>query len=103
VTVQPQPSPVRRRGHCGKRPSWQRPHTTPRIRAELKAAQSPARLLASQYGHNAKTVLKWRGRSETTDAPMEPKPKSAVLMPAEEPIIEVRRRTLLRWMTCSAV
>ena len=30
--------------------------TTPRIRAELKAAQAPARLLASQYGLNVKTV-----------------------------------------------
>jgi hypothetical protein len=45
--------------------------TTPRIRAELKAAKAPARLLASQYGLNVKTVLKWRNRVETTDAPMD--------------------------------
>ncbi len=70
--------------------------TTPRIRAELKAAQAPARLLASQYGLNVKTVLKWRDRVETSDAPMGPKPKSTVLTPAEEAIIvEFRRRTLL--------
>ena len=70
--------------------------TTPRIRAELKAAKAPARLLASQYGLNVKTVLKWRDRVETTDAPMGPKPKSTVLTPAEEAIIvEFRRRTLL--------
>jgi len=70
--------------------------TTPRIRAELKAAQAPARLLASQYGLNVKTVVKWRGRTETADAPMGPKPKSTVLTPAEEAIIvEFRRRTLL--------
>ena len=61
--------------------------TTPRIRAELKAAQAPARLLASQYGLNVKTVLKWRSRPETTDAPMGPKPKSTVLTPAEEAVI----------------
>ena len=36
--------------------------TTPRIRAELKAAKAPARLLATQYGLNVKTVLKWRNR-----------------------------------------
>ena len=55
--------------------------TTPRIRAELKAAQAPARLLASQYGLNVKTVLKWRNRTETTDAPMGPKPKSTFHFP----------------------
>ena len=49
--------------------------TTPRIRAELKAAQAPARFLASQYGLNVKTVLKWRNRPETSDAPMGPTPK----------------------------
>jgi transposase len=72
-------------------------HTTPRIRAELKAAKAPARILASQYGLNVKTVLKWRNRTETSDAPMGPrKPKSTVLTSAEEAIIvEFRRRTLL--------
>ena len=70
--------------------------TTPRIRAELKAAQAPARLIASQYGLNVKTVLKWRNRSETSDAPMGPKSKSTVLTTAEEAVIvEFRRRTLL--------
>jgi transposase-like protein len=70
--------------------------TTPRIRAELKAAKAPARLLASQYGLNVKTVLKWRTRAEMADAPMGPRPKSTVLTPAEEAIIvEFRRRTLL--------
>jgi hypothetical protein len=70
--------------------------TTPRIRAGLKAAQAPARLLASQYGLNVKTVLKWRGRFESTDAPMGPKAKSTVLTPTEEAIIvEFRYRTLL--------
>jgi hypothetical protein len=57
---------------------------------ELKAAQAPARLLAAQNGLNVKTVLKWRRRSEITDAPMGPKSKSTVLTPAE-----FRRRTLL--------
>ena len=43
--------------------------TTPRIRAELQTAQASARLLASKYGLNVKTVLKWRNRAETFDAP----------------------------------
>jgi hypothetical protein len=70
--------------------------TTPRIRAELKAAQAPARLLASQYGLNVKTVLEWRNRDETTDAPMGPKSKSTVLTSAAEAVIvEFWHRTLL--------
>jgi transposase-like protein len=70
--------------------------TTPRIRAELQAAKAPTRILASQYGLNVKTILKWRNRAETSDAPMGPKPKSTILSPAEEAIIvEFRRRTLL--------
>ena len=70
--------------------------TTPRIRAELKAANAPTRLLVRQYGLNVKTVLKWRRLDETADAPMGPKPKSTILTSAEEAvIIEFRRRTLL--------
>ena len=71
--------------------------TTPRIRAELQAAQTPSRAIALQYGINPKTVLKWRRRSTTADAPMGPKqPRSTVLTPAEEAIVvEFRRRTLL--------
>ena len=50
----------------------------------------------AQYGLNPKTVLKWRKRSVTVDAPMGPKPRSTVLTEAEEAIIvEFRRRTLL--------
>ena len=44
--------------------------TTPRMQAELKAAQASARLPASQYGLNVKTVLKWGNRAKTPDAPM---------------------------------
>ena len=71
--------------------------TTPRVRAELQAAQASSRAIAAQYGLNPKTVLKWRKRATTTDAPMGPKkPASTVLTPAEEAIIvEFRRRTLL--------
>src|ERR1700712_385741 len=71
--------------------------TTPRVRAELQAAQASRRSLAVLYGLNPKTVAKWRGRSETCDARMGPKaPKSTVLTPAEEAIVvEFRRRTLL--------
>jgi transposase-like protein len=70
--------------------------TTPRVRAELQAAQASSCALAAQYGLNPKTVLKWRKRSVTVDAPMGPKARSTVLTEAEETIIvEFRRRTLL--------
>jgi transposase-like protein len=70
--------------------------TTPRIRAELQAAQASSRALAARYGINPKTVLKWRKRPSTADAPMGPKPCSTVLTEAEEAIVVAfRRRTLL--------
>ena len=70
--------------------------TTPRVRAELQAAQASSRALATQYGLNLKTVLKWRKRSTTVDAAMGPKARSTVLTEAGEAIIvEFRRRTLL--------
>jgi transposase-like protein len=70
--------------------------TTPRVRAELQAAQASSRALAAQYGLNPKTVAKWRARATTVDAPMGPKPRSTTLTEAEEAIVvEFRRRTLL--------
>ena len=48
-------------------------YAAPRMRAEPKAAQAPVSFLASQYGLNVNTVLKWHRRSEATDVPMRPK------------------------------
>jgi transposase InsO family protein len=71
--------------------------TTPRVRAELQAAQGATRALAARYGLNPKTVAKWRERTTTADRPMGPsRPHSTVLTEAEEAIVvEFRRRTLL--------
>ena len=71
--------------------------TTPRVRAELQAAQASTRALAARYGLNPKTVAKWRRRSTTADAPMGPRaPRSTVLSALEEAaVVEFRRRTLL--------
>lgn len=71
--------------------------TTPRVRAELQASQESARTLAARYGLNLKTVLKWRARTITADAPMGPThQRSTVLTEAEEAVVvEFRRRTLL--------
>jgi len=48
--------------------------TTPRIGAELQAAQESNRALAVRYGLNPKTVAKWRARTGTADTPMGPRP-----------------------------
>jgi transposase InsO family protein len=71
--------------------------TTPRVRAELQAAQGSTRALAARYGLNPKTVAKWRKRPTIADQPMGPRrPRSTVLSEVEEAIIvEFRRRTLL--------
>jgi len=70
--------------------------TTPRVRAELQAAQASSRAIARAYGINPKTVLKWRNRDATADTTMGPKPRSTVLTEAEEAmVVEFRRRTLL--------
>lgn len=71
--------------------------TTPRVRAELQASEDSARALAARYQLNPKTVLKWRRRTMTQDAPMGPRrAHSASLSPLEEAaVVEFRRRTLL--------
>jgi transposase InsO family protein len=71
--------------------------TTPRVRAELQAAQGTTRALAARHGLNPKTVAKWRKRTTTADARMGPRrARSTVLTEAEEAIVvEFRRRTLL--------
>jgi hypothetical protein len=71
--------------------------TTPRIRAELQASKETSGALAKRYGLSRTTVVKWRTRTTTDDAPMGPSaPHSTVLTPIEEAmIIEFQRRTLL--------
>ena len=51
--------------------------TTPRVRAELQAAQEATRALATQYGLNPKTVAKWRKRTTTSDQPWDPPGRTA--------------------------
>lgn len=71
--------------------------TTPRVRAELQASQDKVSVLAQRHGLSRTTVVKWRARTTTADAPMGPRtPKSTVLSPTEEAVIvEFRRRTML--------
>jgi transposase-like protein len=73
------------------------PRTTPRARAELRAAQASTQALAAQYGLNPKTVAKWRRRTPTEDAPMGPRERRSTVLTAFEEalVVEFRRRTLL--------
>ena len=71
--------------------------TTPRVRAELQAAQGATRALAARHRLNPKTVAKRRARATTADRRTGPrKPRSSVLGELEEAaVVEFRRRTLL--------
>jgi hypothetical protein len=71
--------------------------TTPRVRSELQASKETTSSLARRYGLSRTTVVKWKSRATTADAPMGPRnPKSTVLTPVDEAmIVEFRRRTLL--------
>ena len=71
--------------------------TTPRARAELQVSKETSSVLAKRYGLSRNTVVKWREKFTTGDAPMGPRtPHSTVLSAAEEAmVVEFRRRTLL--------
>lgn len=70
--------------------------TTPRIRAELRAAD-PALTdaeLARRYGLTPPTVRKWRQRDSTADRPHRPETLHCTLTPAQEAVAMEIRRTL---------
>ncbi len=67
--------------------------TTPRIRAEFQASKETSGALAKRYGVSRNTVVKWRTRVTTDDAPMGHSP--GLTAGEEAMIVEFRRRTLL--------
>ena len=76
--------------------------TTEAVRRAIQHSQESLRALATRYGVNPKTVLKWRKRSSVADLPTGPRePKSSVLSVGEEAIIVAfRRHTLLPLDDC---
>jgi len=76
--------------------------TTEAVRRTLQNSQESLRVLARQYGINAKTVAKWKKRSSVSDQPTGPKtPRSTVLSIEEEAIIVAfRKHTLLPLDDC---
>jgi len=76
--------------------------TTPAVRHAIQASTHSLAKLAARYGLNEKTVAKWRGRTNTQDAPMGPKnPVSTVLSPLEEAAaVTFRQQTQLPLDDC---
>ena len=76
--------------------------TTQAVRRAIHHSQESIRALARRHGINPKTVIKWKRRTSTSDAPMGPKvPRSTVLSEAEEAIVVTfRKYTLLPLDDC---
>lgn len=70
--------------------------TTPRVRAELKAASASISHaeLATQYGLSLDTVRKWRMRDSTADRSHRPARMHTTLSPAQEAVAMAIRETL---------
>jgi transposase len=89
--------PLRRKKRYGKLRFTAAPARRREFEPASQSSKEKTSALAQRYGLSRTTVTKWRARTTTSDAPMDPaKPKSTVLSPAEEAVIvEFRRRTLL--------
>lgn len=76
--------------------------TTEAVRRAIQHSQESIRALASRYGINPKTVVKWKRRQSVSDLPTGPKqPHSSVLSLEEEAIIVAfRRHSLLPLDDC---
>ncbi len=72
--------------------------TTEAVRRAIQSSQASIRSLAEQYSINPKTVAKWKKRSHTQDAPMDPKQKRSTVLSVEEEalIVAFRKHTLLQ-------
>jgi len=69
--------------------------TTPRIRAEIQASNESIADLAKKYGLKYETVARWKKRNFVHDAPMGPKTLDTTLLPVQEMIVCLLRKTLL--------
>ena len=69
--------------------------TTPRVRAAIQASTEPAWVLAERFGTTAQTIWKWRKRSTVQDRSHTPHRLQTTLMPSQEAVAVVLRRSLL--------
>lgn len=69
--------------------------TTPRTRAEIKAASGTLQELAQRYNVSVATARKWKGREEAQDRSHRPHKLGTTLTPGQEAVVVELRRTLL--------
>jgi transposase len=69
--------------------------TTPRTRAEIKAASGTLQEVAERYNISVVTARKWKRREEVQDRSHRPHRLSTTLTPAQEAVVVELRRTLL--------
>lgn len=68
--------------------------TTPRTRAEIKAASGTLHELADRYNVSVAATRKWRGRDEMQDRSHRPHKLSTTVTPGQEAVVVELRRTL---------
>ena len=69
--------------------------TTPRTRAEIKAASASLAELAERYNVSKATARKWKNRDDVQDLSHRPHKLSTTLTPGQEAVVVELRRTLL--------
>ena len=69
--------------------------TTPRTRAEIKAASATLEELAERYNVSKATARKWKNRDNVQDLSHRPHKLSTTLAPGQEAVVVELRRTLL--------
>ena len=69
--------------------------TTPRTRAEIKAASASLAELAERYNVSKATARKWKNRDDVQDLSHRPHKLSTTLTPGQEAVVVGLRRTLL--------
>jgi len=76
--------------------------TTEAVRRAIQNSQESLRALATRYGVNPKTILKWKKRSTVADLPTGPKEKKSTVLTLEEEamVVAFRRHTLLPLDDC---
>jgi hypothetical protein len=69
--------------------------TTPQVRAAIQASVEPSSALTARFGTTEQTVYKWKHRDNVHDLSHTPHRLQTTLMPPQEAVAVVLRKTLL--------
>jgi hypothetical protein len=69
--------------------------TTPKVRAAIHASVEPSSALTARFGTTEQTVYKWKHRDNVHDLSHTPHRLQTTLMPPQEAVAVVLRKTLL--------